>query len=351
MVCRHTRVRLAAVALIAAGLAACAQSRGDVLVNVGPALPVSAKAKDYAALYVPYAMMATAAYAAETDLDRHHCPDAALLARPDASGDAAYRHDVRGWIRYLNARGWQCRFGIVGSLPCPPRAGGPSKCTPVGGLQFHVWRRIEHGQCREAVIAFRGTEKNEIGDWVSNFRWLYRLAPKFDQYAQIQTHITQIVARIKKNGCPNATFASAGHSLGGGLAQQAAYADESNTIRNVYAFDPSPVTGFFDVSALVREKSTKGLGVDRAYESGEILALPRMIIENIYPPAPCDPRIRTVRFNLLSGLGIAQHSIVNLTKRLQMVAREPGADPQRVDDSPAARACKGGPLMGIAPPA
>jgi pimeloyl-ACP methyl ester carboxylesterase len=351
MVCGHTIARVAALALIGLALGACAQNRADVLVNVGAAVPVNAQAKDYAALYVPYAMMATAAYAAEADLNRHHCPDVSLLGRPDPSGDAAYRSDVRGWIKYLNTRGWQCRFGIVGSLPCPPRAGGAAECTPVGGLQFHVWRRMEHGQCREAVIAFRGTEKNEIGDWVSNFRWLYRLAPKFDQYAQIQTHITQIVARIKQNGCPRAIFASAGHSLGGGLAQQAAYADESNSIRYVYAFDPSPVTGFFDVSAMVREKSSKGLGVDRAYESGEILALPRMIIENIYPPAPCGPRVRTVRFNLLTGFGIAQHSIANLTQRLQTVAREPGANARRVDDSVRARDCQGGPLMAITPPA
>ena len=40
-------LRLAALALVALALGACAQTRSDVLVNVGADLPVSAKAKDY----------------------------------------------------------------------------------------------------------------------------------------------------------------------------------------------------------------------------------------------------------------------------------------------------------------
>ena len=51
------------LALVALALGACAQSRGEVAVSVGADFPATAKARDYAALYVPYAMMATAAYA------------------------------------------------------------------------------------------------------------------------------------------------------------------------------------------------------------------------------------------------------------------------------------------------
>jgi dienelactone hydrolase len=341
--------------LLGAVLAGCAtQPPTDVRVNVGSGTAADFKAVDYAALYAPYAMMATAAYAEPADFNRSNCPDPALLARPAADGsDAEYRASVRGWIARLHAGGWQCDFGVHGNLPCPPRAGGSVECKPVGGLQFHVWRRMQGGRCREAVIAFRGTDKNDRGDWISNFRWLYRLAPKFDQYAQVQAHIKQVVARIKKNGCGGAgtQFVSVGHSLGGGLAQQAAYADESNSIRYVYAFDPSPVTGFFDVSAVVLKQSTDGLGVDRAYEAGEILALPRTIIENIYPPAACRPRVRTVRFNLLTGFGIAQHNIEGLTKKLIVTAKTPGANPRRVNDALRARACKGAPMLLMVPPA
>ncbi len=348
----HLILRLLALALAAFMLGACAtQPPGEVRVGIGTQQFELAKARDYAALYTPYAMMATVAYTDPYALNSQHCPDPGRLvvAQPgESAADADYRKTVRGWIGYLHARGWECRFGIYGSLKCPPRAGD---CHPVSGLEFHVWRRMQGGSCREAVIAFRGTDKNDLGDWVSNFRWLNRLVPKFDQYAQVQTHITQIVHRIKQNGCNGAgtQFVSAGHSLGGGLAQQAAYADADGSIKYVYAFDPSPVTGFFDVSELVRDHSTKGLGVDHAYEQGEILALPRLIIENIFPPADCRPRIRSVRFNVLTGLPATQHSIAELTKQLRVAGSQAGANPQRVYDGWKARGCKGEPMM--VPPA
>jgi hypothetical protein len=350
--CSARPAAFAVLLAFSAVLGGCAtQPRDEVVVGIGAEPGTNVKAVDYAALYSPYAMMATAAYTEPYDFNNARCPDPGRLGRPVAGTDNDSRASVRSWINYLHARGWDCSFGIHGSLPCPRRAGGEKECTPVGGLQFHVWRRMQGGSCREAVIAFRGTDKNDSGDWASNFRWLYRLAPKFDQYAQVQTHIKQIVARIKKNGCAGQgiQFATAGHSLGGGLAQQAAYADETGSIRYVYAFDPSPVTGFFDVSAMVLAKSADGLGVDRAYEAGEILALPRAIIENIYPPAPCNPRIRSVRFNLLSGLGVAQHNIENLTKQLQAAAKTRGANPRRVNDALRARACKGAPMMMVPP--
>ena len=345
-------VRFMLLALAALALGACTtQPRDEVRVNVGMQLPEPAKAHDYAALYTPYAMMATAAYTDKFALNKLNCPDPGRLAfaqEGESRGDADYRKTVRGWIGYLNARGWECRFGVYGSLPCPPRAGGEKECKPVGGLEFHVWRRMQGNNCREAVIAFRGTDKNDTGDWVSNLRWLHRLAPKFDQYAQVQTRIKQIVSRIKHNGCNGAMpFVSVGHSLGGGLAQQAAYADESGSIRYVYAFDPSPVTGFFDVSAIVLERSTKGLGVDRAYEAGEILALPRLLIDNIYPPAACRPRIRSVRFNMLAGLPGSQHSISDLTQQLHATARKPGANARRADERAKARLCKDEPLLPL----
>ena len=335
-------LRWAAPALLGLALGACAmQPRDEVLVGVGTEIPTSAKARDYAALYLPYAMMATAAYTDHFALDAQHCPDAGRLGmmRPGESpDDVGYRNTVRGWIGYLHARGWECRFGVYGNLPCPPRAGD---CHPVGGLEFHVWRRMQAGQCREVAIAFRGTDREDPGDWVSNFRWLNRLIPKFDQYAQVQTHITQIVQRIKQNGCngPGTQFVSTGHSLGGGLAQQAAYADAGANIRYVYAFDPSPVTGFFDVSDILRAHSTRGLGVDRAYEAGEILMLPRLIAENILPPQSCNPRVRTVRFNVLGGPPIIKHSIKDLTRQLRVAASERGANARRVEESAKARTC------------
>lgn len=335
------RLRLLCGALlIGVALAGCATRADQVTVSVGPEFPEIAAANDYAALYTPYAMMATAAYANDNVLTKlNNCPDVAKLGvrqRGDADDTFAFNKTVRGWVAYLQRHAWECRFGVIGSLGCPQRLPG---CSPVGGLEFHVWRRMVRGQCRAVVIAFRGSDSKDLGDWQSNFRWLYRLAPKFDQYAQVRTHIGEVIARVKKSGCngPTIVFAAVGHSLGGGLAQQAAYAN--GTIRYVYAFDPSPVTGFFDVSAIVRDRNVVGLGVDRAYESGEILALPRILIENIFPPRACGPRVRKVRFSMLTGLPLQQHNMEALTERLRAAARMPGADPRRVEARQAANDC------------
>lgn len=349
-------VVLALGASLAVGLGGCAtQPREEVVVRVGVDFGTNFGAVDYAALYAPYAMMATIAYTNENALNgATSCPDPYKLARHlkgDSDDQFAFNTTVAGWVDSLKRRHhWECISGRAGSLPCPKNLG--SDCKPVGGLEYHVWRHRENGQCRIA-IAFRGTDKSEIGDWVSNFRWLYRLVPKFDQYAQVQTHIADIIKGIRKNGCGGAVteFVSVGHSLGGGLAQQAAYAGGERGIHYVYAFDPSPVTGFFDVSAMISDKSVEGLGIDRTYEAGEILALPRMIVENFIPPAPCRPRIRTVRFNLLTGFGVAQHSIEGLTKNLIEATKGKAANPRRVNDALRARVCKGAPMLVMVPPA
>jgi dienelactone hydrolase len=345
-------LRCAVPALLAFGLGACAtQPREQVEVGVGTQTPLAFKAADYAALYVPYAMMATAAYTNPSGLNANYCPDATVLSHPargESARDKEFREKVRHWVIDLNAHGWQCHSGVISSLKCPRKLG--PDCRPVGGLEYHVWQRKQGNACREVVIAFRGTDVTDLGDWISNFRWLYRLVPRFDQYAQVQDHISGIVRHLKRECGSTATqFVSAGHSLGGGLAQQAAYADKDGSIHYVYAFDPSPVTGFFDVSELVRSHSTRGLGVDRAYEAGEILALPRLLVENIFPPASCHPRIRMVRFNVLHGLPLTQHSMADLTEQMRIVARAPGVNPRKVDDSLKARSCTEPPPLILSP--
>ena len=343
-----------AALLLAAMLAACATRPDQVAVSVGFDFPEARPADDYAALYAPYAMMATAAYAADNVLiPGNHCPDLGRLGRRQPGDDdetVAFNATLRGWIRALNGADWQCRFGIVGRLPCPPRAG--EGCKPAGGLGLQVWRRIRGGVCREVVIAFRGTDRNDSGDWTSNFRFLYRLAPRFDQYDQVRTHIAEIIRRIKQNGCgaPGTLFVAVGHSLGGGLAQQAAYAD--GTISYVYAFDPSPVTGIFDISAILLERNVRGLGIDRTYEVGEILALPRILIDNIIPPLACSPRTRTISFNLLTGSPFEQHNLAQFTAKMREAALTRGADPRRAAALRQAQSCARLPqLPRLLPPA
>ena len=166
------------------------------------------------------------------------------------------------------------------------------------------------------MLAFKGTDAKEIGDWLSNLRWFIKFPPRFDEYDQVGASILEIVARVRQLGCPNAIMIAVGHSLGGGLAQHAAYA-AGGTIRYVYTFDPSPVTGYFDFAAALRQKSTNGLGIDRAYEEGEALAIPRLLVAGFFPPKSCDPRIRIVRFNVIPhGSLFQQHKIIDLTANM-----------------------------------
>ena len=67
---------------------------------------------------------------------------------------------------------------------------------------------------------------------------------------------------------------STGHSLGGGLAQEFAYAlprnDNVPRVTKVFAFDPSPVTGFYSVGKDLRDYNKTDLRIDRIYERKEV---------------------------------------------------------------------------------
>src|SRR5262245_51006304 len=100
--------RLVAAAVLVASLTACAlQPRDQVRVAIGSGPSVSDGVRSYAALYVPYAMMATAAYSDRNVLNLHNCPDPIrlanrALARDDA--DFAFHQTVRTWVAQLQAR-------------------------------------------------------------------------------------------------------------------------------------------------------------------------------------------------------------------------------------------------------
>jgi hypothetical protein len=49
-------------------------------------------------------------------------------------------------------------------------------------------------------------------------------------------------------------------------------------VTEVYAFAPSPVTGFFSVARELRDSNKRALTIDRIYERGEILALARSLM-------------------------------------------------------------------------
>jgi len=89
----------------------------------------------------------------------------------------------------------------------------------------------------------------------------------------------------------------------------------------VYAFDASPVTGFYSVNRKTPNINKKHLAIDRIYERGEVLAIVPSLTSFISPPSEANPRIRGVRYNLFYRLNpISNHSMLEFACKLQVVA-------------------------------
>ncbi len=196
----------------------------------------------------------------------------------------------------------------------------------INGLKVVSYYKIENNITYVTII-FRGTRFNKWQDWFSNANWLSRFIPfvhnSYKQtLLQINAYINEISQYLVEQNIAESEsaikFISTGHSLGGGLAQQAAYA--SNKIVTVYAFDPSPVTGFYSVKQSQRHLNSKGLKIYRVWEHGEILLYLRQItktVQKITFRANINPRIVEVRFNFVEHENaISEHSMINLAASL-----------------------------------
>jgi hypothetical protein len=196
-------------------------------------------------------------------------------------------------------------------------------------LRVEVW--VNSSQ-RAVAVAFGGTEFTNKKDWKSNLRWFIR--HRDDEYTEIvkefgPAFVKEFVKREDQSErafLQNATVFAAGHSLGGGLAEEFAYSLplDANVprVRKVFAFDPSPVTGFYSVDPTTRNTNKQDLSIDRIYERGEVLALLRSFENFIYRPSASAPIIREVRFNLFyTHNPIAGHSIAQLACKLHEASR------------------------------
>ncbi|MDF3846252.1 hypothetical protein P3W55_31520 [Pseudomonas citronellolis] len=188
-------------------------------------------------------------------------------------------------------------------------------------LFFSVWEHRtgqENDHVSEVAIVFRGTEADQLEDWLSNARWFI---PKWlkneDQYGITRDYVAkafeaEVRNRIKQGRLPsNVTIIALGHSLGGGLAQQFAYALPQNPldpirVKRVIAFNSSPVTGWNGTANPPRDENAKGLEIDRIFEHGEVLAYIRLPINIFVPPNRRSSIVKDIRFNLKeipSGIG------------------------------------------------
>ncbi|VVN23351.1 hypothetical protein PS639_04407 [Pseudomonas fluorescens] len=203
-------------------------------------------------------------------------------------------------------------------------------------LFFSVWEFRAGGDPKsitEVAIVFRGTEADQKQDWFSNFRWFIPTALRGeDQYNVTRDEVSkafeaELQERMAQGRLPvNVKITAVGHSLGGGLAQQLAYALPRSTshpirVSKVIAFNSTPVTGWFSTANPPRGENTKGLEIDRIFEHGEGLAYLRLPINFIAPPDHRDSAVRDLRFNVDTHPGgISNHGSHMFACRLAEVA-------------------------------
>jgi hypothetical protein len=202
-------------------------------------------------------------------------------------------------------------------------------------LRVEVWSKVSTG-C--VAVAFAGTEVTNLQDWKANLRWF--IPHHVDEYTVVVTNFGAdfVDEWLKRKKEPEWQFLnhahlfSTGHSLGGGLCQEFAYSlplsSEVPRVEHVYAFDPSPVTGFYSVERRLRDHDREGLAIDRIYERGKILAILRSVVYVFKPPSVRNPAIRQVRYNLFSAwTAVAKHSIGRLACGLYDVVKNQTGDP------------------------
>jgi hypothetical protein len=212
-------------------------------------------------------------------------------------------------------------------------------------LRLEVW---SNASTNKVAVTFGGTVGRNINDWKSDLRWF--IHDRNDEYTVIVRDFggAFVEEYKRREQLPDFAFLrgaqlfSTGHSLGGGLAHQFAYALPPDLsvprVKKVYAFDPSPVTGFYSVDEKLRQDNSELLKIDRIYERGEILAFFRALVNLVYPPTESKPAIRQVRYSLFySWNPFANHSMADLAFGLDKVcncrgvARAPEVGPETGD--------------------
>lgn len=122
------------------------------------------------------------------------------------------------------------------------------------------------GRVLEAAIVFRGTEGPSLRDWSANLSNVTGVEPL--QYRRALQELEKVFEEFAKPRYRDAAIYAAGHSLGGGLAQQAGY--RFARIKTVYAFNSSPVTNW-SWMALNDEITQNWPVIYRLFHTGEAL--------------------------------------------------------------------------------
>ena len=225
------------------------------------------------------------------------------------------------------------------SLLLKERGWRPWDHFPTGALrdradQVNLGVRVWQSSSDPAVVvvAFRGTLFRKLESWNANLRWLLRFIPgHYDAYSEIvgdfcPAFIEEYGRRMNQVGGealrnPRVRLYATGHSLGGGLAQQFAYALPPSAVvprvTQVYAFDPSPVTGYYSVEPKTRDKNAETLRIERTFEQGETLSYVRSALNLVYKPTATQPAITGVRYHFFKSWNpFFNHSMQRLAAEL-----------------------------------
>lgn len=189
----------------------------------------------------------------------------------------------------------------------------------------------------QVALVFRGTENDfrQFGfDWTDNALSVFGISPH--QYRRAIERLAVTVAALRAapalQGRPLHLYA-AGHSLGGGLAQQAAYLHAD--IRAVYAFNTSSVTNWSQLRLWDggRHIQNHEPVIVRAEQDREALDYLRGITTrfNLTRFHRTDLQFHFGRYGPFTG-----HSIAKLSCHLAARAAEPPTDPARPLFGPAA---------------
>jgi hypothetical protein len=234
------------------------------------------KLPDAAAIHWPYAWAAVAAYQDSDDPKRKPlmvsitCPEPHIIL------------EKRGWFHWS-------RLPTIKPREVEPYPIQAQKMRH-NHLRAEVW---SNAQTKQVVIAFGGTAAISWDDWKANGRWLFGTFNSVDQYSVLTdifmpmfvAEYQQLQSHSDWAWLKDAKIVTTGHSLGGGLAQRFAYSMHKGfglpVVKEVYAFDPSPVSGKRD--AVNFSEQAAGLVIYRIYNRGETLAGLRILERFVNP--------------------------------------------------------------------
>ena len=191
----------------------------------------------------------------------------------------------------------------------------------VGRVTCRVFRSFQRER-EEIVLAFPGMDLRKWEDWWAALRWVTRHVPALDdKFRQVRANTRGLIEWLRLRHGTDFRLIAVGHSLGGGLAQQAAYA--TGGFDEVLAFNPTFVTGWYETATEAeRRANAQGLHIFRVYEDGEVLAFLWKLVEWFYPLArQPNPRITRIRTHFYSGFApLQKHKIVEMSNSLQALA-------------------------------